>query len=182
MSDEWLKPWWVGADRPYLEVIGQIVVCAAQADAMLCSLFWHYAGLDPTIGRCITGELNGRTMARMLRKMVRARGLPPAQIADVEAILDETNSLAQQRDKVAHWEWGVGHAGEAIMSKRLTAKSVGQISHEKPSLEELRQLADRYAALYPRICAHLMPREVLAAMPQEIRDAFFPFPWLDRPG
>lgn len=178
MPEEWQKSWHVGPSKEYLEPIGQITVFGGQVDMLVCAIFWNYSGLSPEIGRCITGDLKTPAMLSMIKRMLDVRQADAGQISDFDSLSKEISAITQERNKITHWEWGVGTSGGQI-SNHFIGKDRSKTQITVYTVEELRDLAEKYYRVYSRLLDHLVVDEVRQIIPKEFH-GFFPAPWLDR--
>lgn len=172
---------WVESANPsHLELIGKVVVEYSRIEGMMCAIFSRYGGMSEGASKAVTGRLQLRLISEMLATIMKSDYLSnPNLITDIDDIITEISKIAEERNKIVHWEWMIDAAGPGI-TKFYTAKTPisGLPEITRYSKSELRRLLTRINRLSNRLLGHLMEPEEVEKMPPSLRP---PQPWIDKP-
>ena len=179
VSNEINEDTWVEVANPsHLELIGKIVVEFSRIEGWLCEMFRHYSRMDERASRCVTSRMQVQPMRDLLLAIIQATQTNPLLIEDAVSLLQEIGAIAEERNKIVHWEWMLGTRGPGV-TRFLKSKTpiVGLPEITRYSKPELQALLGRISDVIDRIMGHIMSPEEIARHPERLRP---PTPWLDR--
>ncbi|WP_131728059.1 hypothetical protein [Achromobacter xylosoxidans] len=156
----------------HAQQLGQMIAAHSMAEAVVFSVFLDCCGLEEAQARVIinVGKIKVSDMPAITEQLLDLKASDDAEAdATLKAALRELRQLTEQRNKFAHWQWGVGDNGLGISN--LVKGKMGQPPKSQPvPLEELQNLTQRIQDVVTRLM--LCTPTARRAMPAALRDLF----------
>lgn len=156
----------------YAQQLGQMIAIHSLAEAVVFSVFLDCCGLDEAQARVIInlGKVKVSDMPAITEQLLDLRVSDDAEAdATLKAALRELRQLTEQRNKFAHWQWGVGDNGVGISN--LVKGKMGQPpKNQLVPLEELQNLTRGIQDVVTRLM--LCTPTARRSIPPDLRDLF----------
>jgi hypothetical protein len=104
---------------------GKIILNFTNLDHLLDVAIAAALKMDPTFSPFFTAELRYEQKRNILATLNSVADWPPEVITEFESLLDETNSAARMRNRVAHSGWKAGRKPGHI--KPMAPKAKGKL-------------------------------------------------------
>jgi hypothetical protein len=152
------------ATLPHYAAVGRVAASWAEFEHQIQILIWNLAGLDDSIGACITSQVgNSSRLLDCMLAILRLRGKTDKDLKPLQAFCGQVAEKQRRRNRIIHDPWffrfeedgsSSPHRLEMSAAKRLVyrlisedPKSINTFIAEISQLTvTLRQLLDKLAA------------------------------------
>jgi hypothetical protein len=102
-DDQTIEPRITDAHRA---LIGELIETWTSVDSNLEMMIWEFLRIDELDGRIVTSKMDARNKLQMLRALVNRHLTLPEHLEKAKRTINEIDQLRDERNFVAHGNWG----------------------------------------------------------------------------